>query len=134
MSFQYNGNNIPLAQDLRKNATPQEKHLWYDFLSDYPVRFQRQKAIGNFIVDFYCHEAKLVIEIDGHDHFTSEGRQHDQLRSNQLHKKFGLRVLRFSNSDVDDHFEDVCRLIHETVEGADPIDTDPYEARGEYFE
>ena len=109
MSFRYNGNNIPLAQDLRKNATPQEKHLWYDFLSDYPVRFQRQKAIGNFIVDFYCHEAKLVIEIDGHDHFTSKGRQHDQLRSNQLHKKFGLRVLRFSNSDVDDHFEDVCR-------------------------
>jgi very-short-patch-repair endonuclease len=68
----------------------------------------------------------LVIEIDGYDHFTPEGRQHDQLRSNQLYKKYGLRVLRFSNSDVDDHFEDVCRLIHETVESVNPMDTASY--------
>ena len=132
MSFRYNGKNIPLAQDLRKNPPPQEKRLWYDFLSDYPVRFQRQKAIDNFIVDFYCHGAKLVIEIDGYGHFTPKGRQHDQLRSNQLQKKYGLRVLRFSNSDVDDHFEDVCRLIHETVESANPMDADLYQTREEH--
>ena len=70
MSLSYKCDNIPLAKTLRKNATPQEKHLWYDFLSTYPVRFQRQKAIDNFIADFYCHEAKLVIEIDGSQHYT----------------------------------------------------------------
>ena len=69
--------------------TPWERKLWYEFFRNYPIRFQRQKAIGNFIVDFYCHKAKLVIEIDGYDHFTPEGRQHDQLRSNQLYKKYG---------------------------------------------
>ena len=64
MSFDYNKKNIALARNLRKNATPQENHLWYDFLSKYTVRFQRQKAIDNFIADFYCHKARLIIEID----------------------------------------------------------------------
>ena len=129
MSLRYNGKNIPLAQKLRKNATSQERHLWYDFLSEYPVRFQRQKVIGNFIVDFYCHEVNLAIEIDGYEHFTPEGRKHDQMRTNQLQKQFGLRVLRFSNSDVDDHFEDVCQMIHEIVENACEGDTVSYDAR-----
>ena len=64
---------IPFAKELRKNATKQEKHLWYDFLSSYPIRFQRQKAIDNFIVDFYCHQAKFVVEIDGDQHYTDKG-------------------------------------------------------------
>ena len=71
----YNGKNITLAKNLRRNATPQEKHLWYDFLSKYKVRFQRQKAIGDFIADFYCHKARLVVEIDGSQHYTPEGRK-----------------------------------------------------------
>ena len=66
MSLDYNEKNITLAKNLRKNATPQEKHLWYDFLSKYEIRFQRQKAIDNFIADFYCHKAKLIIELMGH--------------------------------------------------------------------
>ena len=66
MSLEYNEKNITLAKNLRKNATPQENHLWYDFLARYEVRFQRQKAIDNFIADFYCHKANLIIEIDGH--------------------------------------------------------------------
>ncbi|MGM9632138.1 MAG: endonuclease domain-containing protein, partial [Eubacteriales bacterium] len=70
MSLDYNKKNITLAKNLRKNATPQENHLWYDFLSKYEVRFQRQKAIDNFIADFYCHKAKLIIEIDGSQHYT----------------------------------------------------------------
>ena len=75
MSLEYNEKNITLAQNLRKNATPQENHLWYDFLSKYEIRFQRQKAIDNFIADFYCHKAKLIIEIDGSQHYTEKGRK-----------------------------------------------------------
>ena len=57
------------AQRLRKNMTPQERHLWYDFLSTYPVRFRRQRTVGPYIVDFYCAAASLVVEIDGSQHF-----------------------------------------------------------------
>ena len=73
MSLEYNKNLIPRAKELRHNATLQENRLWYDFLSSYPIRFQRQKTIGNFIVDFYSHRAKLVIEIDGGQHYTDDG-------------------------------------------------------------
>ena len=68
----YNKDNIPLARVLRKNMTPWERRLWYDFLRNYPVRFQRQKAIGNYIADFYCAKARLVIELDGGGHYTAE--------------------------------------------------------------
>ena len=68
-----NNELLNIAKILRRNMTRQEKHLWYDFLSTYDVRFQRQKAIGDFIVDFYCHKAKLVIEIDGRQHYSEEG-------------------------------------------------------------
>lgn len=74
MSLVYNKRNINLAKTLRKNATPQENRLWYDFLSKYEVRFQRQKAIDNFIADFYCYKAKLIIEIDGFRHYTENGK------------------------------------------------------------
>lgn len=70
VSLSYNKKNVVLARTLRKNATAQERHLWYDFLADYPVRFQRQKAIDEYIADFYCHRAKLVIEVDGSQHST----------------------------------------------------------------
>ena len=84
MPLKYNGDNIRLAKNLRKNATPQENHLWYDFLSKYSVRFQRQKAIDNFIADFYCHRAKLIIEIDGSQHYTPQGRKKDDFRTEIL--------------------------------------------------
>ncbi len=70
MSLEYNKKLIPRAKELRKNMTKQENHLWYDFLRIYPVRFQRQKTIDNYIADFYCHKAKLIIELDGSQHFT----------------------------------------------------------------
>ena len=73
MSLEYNKNLIPRAKELRKNAMPQENHPWYDFLRSYKPRFQRQKTIGQFIADFYCEKAKLVIELDGSQHFTPEG-------------------------------------------------------------
>ncbi len=110
MSLKYNGKIIPLAKILRQNATPQEKRLWYDFLSKYPVRFQRQKVIGNYIVDFYCHKAKLIIEIDGSQHFTENDLQLDRIRTNDLNE-LGLTVIRLTNTQVNNEFRSVCEYI-----------------------
>ena len=100
MSLDYNENNIALARNLRQNATPQENHLWYDFLSKYKIRFQRQKAIDNFIADFYCHRAKLVIEIDGSQHYTEDGLKKDEFRTEIL-EGYDLKVIRFTNYQID---------------------------------
>lgn len=117
MSLKYNGKNIPLAKALRKNATPQENHLWYDFLSSYTVRFQRQKAIGDFIADFYCHKAKLVVEIDGSQHYCQREMKEDDFRTEIL-EGYGLKVVRFSNKDVNERFRDVCEYIDYIVRSA----------------
>ena len=114
MSLPYKSDLIPRAKKLRKQATPQENHLWYDFLRSYPVRFQRQKAIDTYIADFFCHAAKLVIEIDGSQHYEPEGMAHDEKRTEVL-KKHGLEVLRFSNRDINLQFAAVCELIDNTV-------------------
>ncbi len=114
MSLKYNGKLIPRAKELRSNMTRQEKHLWYDFLSHYPVRFQRQKTIDNFIVDFYCHAAKLVIEVDGSQHFEESGRIYDEERTRVL-KSYSLEVIRFTNLDVDKNFSGVCAAIDQKV-------------------
>ena len=114
MSLPYNGNLIKTAKSLRKNMTPQEKHLWYDFLRSYPVRFQRQKTIKSFIADFYCHKAKLIVEIDGSQHFSEQGMAYDNERTNIL-KEFDLEVIRFSNYDVNTNFEGVCVEIDRVV-------------------
>ena len=114
MPLLYNGKNIPLAKELRKNATPEEKHLWYDFLSSYKVRFQRQKAIDNYIADFYCHKAKLVIEIDGSQHFTEDGKMYDNFRTEVL-EGYDLKVIRFTNAQIHKNFEGVCWYIDKVV-------------------
>ena len=114
MSLNYNGKLISFARELRKNATRQENHLWYDFLKSYPVRFQRQKTIENYIVDFYCHSAKLVIELDGSQHYSEQGENADIERDKFLNSK-NLKVLRFSNLDIDTNFEGVCIIIDKTV-------------------
>ena len=95
--------------------TRQERHLWYDFLRSYPMRFQRQKAIGNYIVDFYCHQAKLVVELDGSQHYEDGIKTYDQERTRFLEHQ-GLRVLRFANPDVDKQFESVCMAIIKELE------------------
>ena len=110
MRYKYNGKNIILAKNLRKRATPQENHLWYDFLSTYRPNFQRQKAIDNFIVDFYCHQAKLIIELDGFQHFTESGMIKDEFRTEIL-KKYNLKVIRFTNYQIDNRFSEVCVYI-----------------------
>ncbi|MBO5089599.1 MAG: endonuclease domain-containing protein [Clostridia bacterium] len=117
MSIEYNKKNISLAKQLRRNATPQENHLWYDFLAKYPIRFQRQKAIGNFIVDFYCHKAKLVIEIDGSQHFSEDRIRNDEFRTEIL-EEFDLRVIRFSNNQVNTNFRGVCEYIDMIVKSS----------------
>ncbi len=117
MSLDYNKKNITLAKNLRKNATPQENHLWYDFLSKYKVRFQHQKAIDNFIVDFYCHKAKLIIEIDGSQHFTEENIPKDEFRTEIL-EGYNLRVIRFTNYQINTNFQNVCEYIDIVVKAS----------------
>ncbi|MCD8353447.1 MAG: DUF559 domain-containing protein, partial [Clostridiales bacterium] len=98
----YTGYNKALkdrARVLRKNMTPEESRLWYVFLKDYPVKVYRQRVIDGYIVDFYCSIAKLVIEIDGSQHFTTEGLEYDSFRSDLL-EQYGLEVIRFTNRDI----------------------------------
>ena len=111
--------NKTAAQELRKNMTPQEKRLWYDFLKNYPLQFRRQKQFDRFIVDFYCAKAMLVIEIDGSQHYTAQGLAYDKERSDFL-QRLGLTVIRFSNDDVNSRFEGVCRAIHQAVQNNIP--------------
>lgn len=114
MVYYYSEKNKPLAQELRRNMTPQERHLWYDFLSGYPVRFRRQKQFGRFIVDFYCSAAKLILEVDGSQHYTPDGMEYDEERTAYL-EGLGFQVLRFSNADVDRRFRAVCEYIDQNV-------------------
>jgi very-short-patch-repair endonuclease len=110
----YNKSNIPLAKALRKNMTPWERKLWYEFLRNYLVRFQRQKAIGNYIADFYCAKARLVIELDGGEHYTAKQIKKDEDRTKEL-ESMNLTVLRICNLDIDRNFNGVCEYIDLTV-------------------
>ena len=89
----YNKNIVPIAKVLRKNMTKEERHLWYDFLRNYPIKFTRQKVLGKYIVDFYSAEAKLIIELDGGGHFTDKGKIYDEERTAYL-KEYDLDVIR----------------------------------------
>ena len=110
MPFYYRETNKPLAQSLRKNMTKQERRLWYGFLLAYPLQFRRQKQFGAYIVDFYCSSAKLVVELDGSQHFSDEEMKRDRERTDYL-ESLGLAVIRIPNSDVDQRFADVCEWI-----------------------
>jgi very-short-patch-repair endonuclease len=111
----YNRKLKPRAQELRKNATPQENKLWYEFLRKHPCPFARQKTIENYIVDFYCHSKKLVIEVDGSQHYAGDGLEYDQVRTNLL-EGLGLRVMRFTNAEVIDSFGEVCAEIQAYID------------------
>ena len=114
MERKHNKKLVPLAKSLRKNMTKEERHLWYDFLKTLPIIVNRQKVIGNYIVDFYCHQAKLVVELDGSQHFSKENQEKDWLRTAYL-ESLGLKVLRFSNLDIHRRFRSVCEMIDLTV-------------------
>ena len=97
-----NKNLTGYAKELRNNMTREEKHLWYDFLKDYPLKFRRQKIIGKYIVDFYCDEAKIVIELDGSQHFGDNGINYDKARTEFL-SQYDLKVVRIPNNEVSDN-------------------------------
>ena len=98
------------ARALRKNMTKEEKHLWYDFLKTYPVRFLRQKVIDNYIVDFYCHSERLIIELDGFQHYEEKGLLKDKIRTEIIEQR-NLTVVRIPNNEVTRNFEGVCQYI-----------------------
>ena len=98
------------AKALRKNMTKEERHLWYDFLREYPVRFLRQKVIDDFIVDFYCHQANLIIELDGSQHYETKGLTKDKIRTEKLEQR-NLTVMRIPNNEINYNFDNVCEYI-----------------------
>lgn len=106
----YNPALVPHAQRLRKHMTPEERHLWYDFLKKLPVTVNRQKNIGNYIVDFYIFSAATVIEVDGVQHKTQEHMASDRQRDQEL-QRLGNRVLRYTNQDINSNFREVCQDI-----------------------
>ncbi len=101
------------AQELRKNSTPAERHLWYDFLRTYPKQFRRQVTIDRFILDFYCAQAKLAIEADGNQHREIK-QLYDSERTAVL-KRYGIKVLRFSNKEIEEQFDSVCGMIDDEI-------------------
>jgi len=104
-----------VAKALRRQMTKEERHLWYDFLKLLPQTVNRQKVIGRFVVDFYCAEARLVIEVDGSGHYTDEKRKADAERDEQL-AKMGISVVRYSNSDIQRKFDQVCADILQHIQ------------------
>lgn len=110
MDYKHNKELVPLAKMLRNNMTKEEKHLWYDYLRKYPVRFIRQKIIGKYILDFYCAQAKLAIELDGSQHYEPKNLEKDAVRTRYL-EQYGIKVIRISNLDIYKNFEGVCSFI-----------------------
>ena len=114
MQSKHNKQLVPFAKKLRKEMTKEERHLWYDFLRAYPVRFSRQKVLGKYIADFYSEEAKLVIELDGSQHYENENLESDAERTAFL-EGYGLRVLRIPNNEVSQNFRGVCEYIDTAI-------------------
>ena len=110
MQSKHNKNLVPLAKQLRKEMTKEERHLWYDFLRSYPVKFSRQKVLGKYIVDFYSAEATLVIELDGSQHFDEFAMKEDAERTAFL-EEYGLKVIRIPNNEINENFYGVCEYI-----------------------
>ena len=110
----YNKKLVHNARTLRKNMTPEEKHLWYDFLKKLPVNVRRQHNIENYIVDFYIAKEKIVIELDGRQHGEEKHVQSDQIRDEFL-STWGIKVLRFSNLDIHERFDIVKEEILEEL-------------------
>ena len=117
MQSKHNKQLVPLARALRKTMTKEERRLWYDFLRDYPVRFSRQKVLGRYIADFYSAEAKLIIELDGSQHYEDENIRKDARRTEFL-EAYGLRIIRVANNEITENFDGVCDYIDAVVREA----------------
>ena len=114
MQPKHNKQLVPLAKQLRKEMTKEERHLWYDYLRSYPVRFSRQKVLGKYIADFYCAQAGIVIELDGSQHHEDRNIMKDQERTAFL-ESYGLRIVRIPNNEVMRNFRGVCEYIDTAV-------------------
>ena len=110
----HNKQIVGTARMLRKNMTKEEKHLWYDYLRLHPARFSRQKILGKYIVDFYSAKLKLVIELDGSQHFTEEAIRYDNERTEFL-KNYDLKVIRIPNWEINQNFDGVCEYLNEIL-------------------
>ncbi len=110
----------PNAQDLRKNMTKEERHLWYDFLKGLPITVNRQKVIESYIVDFYIASCKIAIELDGSQHYDNDKMEEDRKRSEFLNS-LGIKVLRYSNLDIKKRFDGVCEDILNNIMGVENI-------------
>lgn len=114
MQRKHNKSIVGTARMLRKNMTKEEKHLWYDYLRLHPARFSRQKVLGKYIVDFYSARAKMVIELDGSQHFTEEAIQYDSERTAFL-ENYNLKVIRIPNWEINENFNGVCEYLNELL-------------------
>ena len=114
MQSKHNQQLVPFAKQLRNEMTKEERHLWYDFLRNHPVRFSRQKVLGKYIADFYSAEAKLVIELDGSQHYDDSNTAKDKERTAFL-EGYGLTVIRIPNNEVTRNFRGVCEYIDTAV-------------------
>lgn len=115
MDRKHNSDLTHNAKTLRKNMTREERHLWYDYLRTYPIRFLRQKVIDDYIVDFYCHQARLIIELDGSQHYSDHSLLKDKIRTEKIENR-NLTVVRIPNSEINNNFEGVCEYIDKIVE------------------
>ena len=114
MDRKHNRNNLNFARNMRKNMTKEERHLWYDFLRDYPVKFTRQKILGRYIADFYCASCSLVVELDGSQHYDDDAIAKDNERTQYL-EQFNIEVIRIANNQVNQNFRGVCEYIDHIV-------------------
>ncbi len=114
MDRKHNKSIVNNAKNLRKNMTKEERHLWYDFLRTYNIKFLRQKVLGKYIVDFYCAKAKLVIELDGSQHYDEEGIKKDKERTEYL-EQYGVKIIRIPNNYINQNFNGVCEYIDNIV-------------------
>ena len=110
---------VSFARQLRKEMTKQERRLWYAYLRDCPLRFRRQEIIGPYIADFYCSQAKLVVEVDGSQHFEEQGKRNDQTRSSYF-ESLGLKVIRISNAEINKNLSGVCEFLDDQIRAATP--------------
>ena len=110
IKYKHNKALVKVGRILRKNMTLEERHLWYDFLKTYPIRFNRQKIIGKYIVDFYSAKAKLIIELDGSQHYEDSGIKRDTERTNFL-EQYGFNIIRIPNNEIKQNFRGVCEHI-----------------------
>ena len=105
-----------ISKMLRRNMTKEERRLWYDFLKKLPQTVNRQKVVGNYILDFYCAQAKIAIELDGSQHYEKDAREKDRVRDAFLNEQ-GIKVLRYTNIDINSNFDEVCYDILKHLQG-----------------